>query len=104
MVEKRERRRRDGSTYTVWRVRWYDDAGAERSKTFDRATDAKAFEAKIRTLKRTSALADVDAGRETMAEFVEEWWMVYAGPNLERATLRAYASLWNGHARPRLGQ
>jgi integrase len=28
---------------------------------------------------------------------------VYAGPNLERATLRAYASLWNGHALPRLG-
>jgi len=104
MVEKRERRRRDGSTYTVWRVRWYDETGAERSKTFDRATDAKAFEAKIRTLKRAGALADVDAGRETLAEFVEEWWMVYAGPNLERATLRAYASLWNGHARPRLGQ
>src|SRR4051794_855451 len=103
MVEKRERRRRDGSTYAVWRVRWYDETSAERSKTFDRATDAKAFEAKIRTLKRTGALADVDAGSETLAEFVEEWWMVYAGPNLERATLRAYASFWNGHALPRLG-
>src|SRR3954468_16889028 len=103
MVEKRERRRRDGSTYAVWRVRWYDETSAERSKTFDRATDAKAFEAKIRTLKRTGALADIDAGSETLAEFVEEWWMVYAGPNLERATLRAYASFWNGHALPRLG-
>jgi integrase len=98
-----ERRRRDGSTYTVWRTRWYDAAGVERSKTFDRASDARAFEAKLRTLKRTGALADIDAGRETLAEFVEEWWMVYAGPNLERATLRAYASLWNGHALPRLG-
>src|SRR5215212_8864891 len=103
MVEKRVRRRRDGSTYAVWRVRWYDDTGAERSKTFDRASDAKAFEAKIRTLKRTGALADLDAGNETLAEFVEEWWRVYAGPNLERATLRAYAILWNGHALPRLG-
>src|SRR4051812_47351157 len=103
MVEKRERRRRDGSTYAVWRVRWYDETSAERSKTFDRATDAKAFEAKIRTLKRTGALADIDAGSETLAEFVEEWWTVYAGPNLERATLRAYASFWNGHALPRLG-
>ena len=28
---------------------------------------------------------------------------VYAGPNLERATLRAYASFWNSHALPRLG-
>src|SRR3954470_12670444 len=103
MVEKRERRRRDGSTYAVWRVRWYDETSAERSKTFDRATDAKAFEAKIRTLKRTSALADIDAGSETLAEFVDEWWAVYAGPNLERATLRAYASFWNSHALPRLG-
>src|SRR4051812_42113183 len=103
MVEKRERRRRDGSTYSVWRVRWYETAGAERSKTFDRASDAKAFEAKIRTLKRTGALADVDAGSETLAEFVGEGGMVYAGPNLERATLRAYASFWNGHALPRLG-
>ncbi len=49
------------------------------------------------------ALADLDAGTETLAEFVEEWWQVYAGPNLERATLRAYATLWNGHALPRLG-
>src|SRR3954454_3784631 len=103
MVEKRERRRRDGSTYAVWRVRWYDETSAERSKTFDRAADAKAFEAKIRTLKRTGALADIDAGQETLAEFVDEWWTVYAGPNLERATLRAYASFWNGHALPRLG-
>src|SRR3954454_13546311 len=103
MVEKRERRRRDGSTYAVWRVGWYDETSAERSKTFDRATDAKAFEAKIQTLKRTGALADTDAGSETLAEFVEEWWMVYAGPNLERATLRAYASFWNGHALARLG-
>src|SRR5687767_11728638 len=103
MIEKRSRRRRDGSRHVVWRVRWRDEAGAERSKTFDRAADARAFEAKLRMLKRTGALADMDAGQETLAEFVEEWWRVYAGPNLERATLRVYATLWNGHALPRLG-
>ena len=54
-------------------------------------------------LKRTDALADMDAGCKNVAEFVEEWWRVYAGPNLERATLRVYANLWNGHALPRLG-
>ena len=53
MVQKRERRRRDGSTYAVWRVRWYDETSTERSKTFDRAADARAFEAKIRALKRS---------------------------------------------------
>jgi hypothetical protein len=103
MIEKRERRRRDGSTYFVWRTRWYDEAGTERSKTFDRVGDARAFEAKLRLLKRSGALADVDAGSDTLAEFVEEWWKVYAGPNLERETLRVYAQLWNGHALSRLG-
>ena len=104
MIEKRERRRHDGTAYAVWRVRWRDETGAERNKSFDRAGDARAYEAKIRMLKRTHALADVDAGSETLAEFVEEWWKVYAGPNLERATLRLYAHLWNGHALPRLGR
>jgi integrase len=103
MIQKRERTRNDGTRYSVWRVRWRDEAGVERSKTFDRLGDARAYEGKLRTLKRTGALADLDAGRETLAEFVDEWWRVYAGPNLERATLRAYATLWNGHALPRLG-
>jgi integrase len=35
MIEKRERRRRDDSTYFVWRARWRDETGAERSKTFE---------------------------------------------------------------------
>src|SRR4051812_5191115 len=103
MVERRERRRRDGTVYAVWRARWRDEQGVERSKTFDRAADARVWEAKIRTMKRSGALAELDAGTETLAEFVEEWWLVYAGPNLERSTLRTYATLWNGHALPRLG-
>ena len=103
MVERRERRRRDGTVYSVWRARWRDETGAERSKTFDRAADARAWEAKVRVMKRGGALAELDAGTETLAEFVEEWWLVYAGPNLERSTLRTYAQLWNGHALDRLG-
>ena len=98
-----ERRGRDGATYTVWRARWRDETGAERSTTFDRAADARVWEAKVRTMKRAGALAELDAGTETLAEFVEEWWLVYTGPNLERATLRPYAQLWNGHALSRLG-
>ena len=103
MIERRERRRRDGTVYAVWRARWRDETGAERSKTFDRAADARAWEAKVRMMKRGGALAELDAGTETLAEFVEEWWLVYAGPNLERSTLRTYAQLWNGHALSRLG-
>src|SRR3954454_3668211 len=102
MIERRQRRRRDGTEHVVYRVRfWEGERG--RSKTFDRIADARAFEGKIRTLKRTGAIADLDAGQETLASFVEEWWEVYAGPTLERSTLRVYAQLWNGHAAPRLG-
>src|SRR5690349_17991003 len=52
MVERRERRRRDGTVYSVWRARWRDETGAERSKTFDRAADARAWDAKVRVMKR----------------------------------------------------
>jgi hypothetical protein len=72
MVERRERQRRNGTQYVVWRVRWRDEAGVERSKTFYHVADARDFEGKIRTMKRGGALADLDAGTETLAEFVEE--------------------------------
>ena len=103
MIEKRERKRRDGRAYTVWRVRWYDPIGRERSRTFDRSTDAHAFEAKVRTLKRADDLAQLDAGKETLAEFAAEWWEQYAAGNLARNTLKGYASSWNAHVLPRLG-
>jgi integrase len=103
MIERRQRKRRDGSAYTVWRVRWYDTTGAERSRTFDRAADARAFEAKVRTLKRGDNLAELDAGRETLADFAAEWWEHYAVGNLARNTLKGYATSWNTHVLPRLG-
>jgi integrase len=39
----------------------------------------------------------------TLAAFVEEWWVLYAEPQLEPATLRTYRWVWEHHARPHLG-
>jgi integrase len=103
MIEKRQRKRRDGRSYSVWRVRWYDATGGERSRTFDRAADAQAFEAKVRTLKRADDLVQLDAGKETLAQFAAEWWEQYAVGNLARNTLKGYAASWNSHVLPRLG-
>ncbi len=103
MIHKRERKRRDGKTYAVYRVRWYDADGRERSRTFDALADAKAFEGKVRTLKRSDGLSQLDAGSETFADFAAEWWELYAKPNLEKATLKNYASMFNGHLLPRIG-
>jgi len=87
----------------VYRVRWYEAAGRERSRSFDSRADAKAFDGKVRTLKRSDGLAQLDAGTETFAEFAAEWWELYAKPNLERATLSNYASVFNKHLLPRIG-
>ncbi|MEA2217955.1 MAG: hypothetical protein QOJ35_581 [Solirubrobacteraceae bacterium] len=46
VIEKRERKRRDGKAYSVYRARWYEADGRERSRTFDSRADAKAFEAR----------------------------------------------------------
>jgi hypothetical protein len=39
-----------------------------------------------------------------LAASVDEWWALYAEPNLEPATLRTYRRwVWEQHARPHLG-
>ena len=106
MIEKRQRRARDGRVYSVYRVRWHDADGAERNKTLPRGStrrDAETFERRVYTLKRTGELDVLDRGRETLAEFAEEWWELYADPNLAQATLVRYAEVWNAHTLPRLG-
>lgn len=102
-IERRQRKRRNGESYVVWRVRWTDTAGAKRASIFDSERDALDFEARLRLLKRSNDLASLDAGRETLTEFVAEWWEVEATTSLQHATLKSYASHWNRHALPRLG-
>jgi integrase len=106
LIEKRRRRDRKGRAYTVYRVRWKDDAGRERSKTLPRGTkkdEVEDFERRVMTMKRAGALAQLDKGRQPLMEFVPEWWETYASPNLTRETLRRYAEVWNAHVLPRLG-
>src|SRR4051794_10878762 len=102
-METRQRRRRDGTTYTVYRVRWHDEANVKRCRTFDSKRDALDFSAKVRLAKRADDLATLDAGKQTLAQLAAEWWEVYAASNFERRTLPSYASHWNRHVLPRLG-
>jgi integrase len=87
----------------VWRVRWRDELGRARSKVFGTKRDAEAFDAEVRRRKRTGELATMDAGNETLANFAEEWWRLYAVPNLAPKTLKVYAELWDRYVLPRLG-
>jgi len=88
----------------VWRVRWRDEAGRNRSKVLGRKRDAEAFDAEVRRMKRTRELGRLDAGKETLAEFGKEWWKLHAEPNLARSTRIGYAIAWDRHILPRVGQ
>ena len=92
--------RKDGAV--VWRVRWRQ-GGRNRSKVLGRKRDAEAFDADLVRRKRTGELAQLDAGKESLAAFGEEWWRLYGEPNLARSTLQVYAVQWDAHVLPRLG-
>jgi integrase len=84
-------------------VRWRDERGRNRSKVLGRKRDAEAFDAEVRRMKRTRELGRLDAGKQTLAQFGEEWWELHAQPNLARKTQELYAMLWDLHILPRLG-
>jgi integrase len=86
----------------VWRVRWRQGR-RNRSKVLGRKRDAEAFDAELRRHRRLGELGLMDTGNQRLAEFGEEWWQLYAEPNLARNTLRLYAMLWDTHVLPRLG-
>ncbi|MEA2275768.1 MAG: hypothetical protein QOC78_728 [Solirubrobacteraceae bacterium] len=83
-------------------MRWRQ-GGRNRSKVLGRKRDAEAFDAELIRRKRTGELAQLDAGKESLANFGEEWWRLYAEPNLARSTLQVYAVQWDAHVLPRLG-
>jgi integrase len=87
----------------VWRVRWRDELGRERSKVTGRKRDAEALEAEIVRRKRTGELDLLTGGKETLADFGQEWWRLYVVPNLGVRTQQSYAGLWDRHVLPRLG-
>ena len=97
-VERVERK--DGSV--VWRVRWRQ-GGRNRSKVLGRKRDAEAFEAELVRRRRTGELAQLDAGKEPLAEFGEEWWRLHARAEPGPIDLEVYAVLWDAHVLPRLG-
>ena len=86
----------------VWEVR-YREGGRNRSRTFDRKSDAEDFQAEVRRRKRLGTLAHLHSGEELLADFAVEWRRMHARPNLQRSTLERYSQVWDKHVLPRLG-
>lgn len=102
-VAARPYRRKDGTETTRYSVRWIDATGAKRRNSFESIDDARDFLATVQLSRRRGTLAELDRGQRTLNDFIDEWWRLYAVPNLEPKTLEVYATLWNRHGRPRLG-
>jgi integrase len=102
-VEIRERHPRGGEHRYAYRVR-VDNAWGERtSRTFDCAQDALDFRARLRLLKRVGDLAVLERGKEPLAQFMSDFWRLYAETRLEPSTRRKYRCLWSAHIERRLG-
>lgn len=97
-VEKR--RRGDGKL--AYRVRWRD-GNTNRVRTFDQLRDAYRFDADIRRRKQLGEVGLLDAGRQTLNDFFEEWWSRYAEPFLSAKTREMYRGLWDRRLSPGLG-
>jgi integrase len=86
-------------------VRWKEPDGRKPRRTFDTLQDALDYQAKRRSAKRwrPEELRQESAGRRTLAEFFEEWWLSHGMIELKRSTLKTYRCLWEAHAAARLG-
>jgi integrase len=86
----------------VYRVRWRQDS-RNRAKTFSTKRDALDFDAARRQAARAGLLAQLDAGTETLDEYVANTWVPTYAVGLAAKTRRHYASLYDHHLSPSLG-
>jgi hypothetical protein len=83
-------------------VRWRDASGRRRARTFTRGRDATQFAAQVRTVLEGGGVLQLEHEIATLAAFVEEYWRVYALPNLAPNTREVYKRVWAKHVLPRL--
>jgi integrase len=86
----------------VWRVRWRQH-GRNRARTFSTRRDARDFDAEVRRQRRAGSLAALDAGAETLGEYVTGTWAASHAATLAAKTRLHYSSLYDYHLRPFLG-
>lgn len=104
-IDVRRATRADGSVAETFTIRWKEPDGRKPRRTFDTLQDALDYKAKRRSAKRwrPEELRQEHAGRTTLAEFFEEWWLNHGMVELKRSTPKVYRYLWEAHAASRLG-
>jgi integrase len=85
-----------------WAVR-YREGDRNRSKTFDKRRDADRFDAEVTRRRQLGELAALDAGRESLDDFVTQTWAPTYAVTLAPKTRQHYANLYDCHISPILG-
>jgi len=93
--------RRSGGK-TAFIVRWREGT-RNRRRTFDRRHDAELWDAEVRRRRQLGALHTLDAGRETLDEYVTSTFVPTHVATLARATREHYARTYDHHISPLLG-
>ncbi len=101
-VHKRVRTRPDGSKYVVWETRWREGR-RNRQRTLDRREDARLLDAELRRRRRLGTLASLDAGTETLDQYVTETWAAVFAAQLAPKTRAVYSAVYDRHISPTLG-
>ena len=86
-----------------WVVRYRDEARRNRSRSFVRKTDADRFDAEVTRRRQLGVLGTLQAGGETLDEFVIGTWAPNHAVTVAPKTRRGYANLYDHHIAPHLG-
>lgn len=84
-----------------WRVRYRDDDGHNRSKTFELKRDAKNFAAAVRADKARGEFIDPSRAKTRVSEVAEEW--IATRTHLKPKTLSGYRYILESKIVPALG-
>ena len=82
-------------------TRYYGPDGRQRSKTFERKTDAERFLAAQQVSQAQGEWIDPNLGKLTVAEWSQKWFPTTAA--LKPKTRAGYESLLRTHILPQLG-
>lgn len=93
-------RRQQGSGPVRYRVRWRDDAGRQRSKTFARRRDADQWRTKVEHDVLSGTYVDPTAGRVTLDTYRASW---AAGQQWAPSTRQLHDDRWRDHVAPVIG-
>jgi len=85
-----------------WETRWREGS-RNRSRTFDRKSDAAAFDREARRTSQLGGVVPSRTGGKTLGDFIEHDWLPRKKMELTQKTLYEYAATIDRHIEPKLG-